>query len=106
VRHSVKHGGGVTIRVAHLAHERRALADVRERLRADQRAQVIRQLAEKSGLPFDLAITNIERWSETEQDHEPHINFVLPYELQPVAMVTTCYVRAIQYLAERRWEGE
>lgn len=93
-----KTGGNVIIESSHLAHERRFITDeLRNHLRQDQRSLIIRQLEEKTGLPFDLAITNIESWKETETEWEPWANFHRPHDEQPIVFITKCYVRGVEY---------
>lgn len=96
-----RRGGGVVIEESYRV-SMRALLDDRARtyLRAQMRRRVIDQLAEKTGLPFHLAIVAIERWQETEVDPEPEENWRRPVAERSVALVTRCEVRAVEYPVE------
>lgn len=101
ITYAMKRGGGVSIKDAYIATERRVLNDdLRQHVRARLREKIIARLAEETGLPFDRAITNIERWQETETTHREWETFSLPHDEQPVLLMTECYVRGVEYPEE------
>ncbi len=100
IAYETKRGGGVILKDSYMVRARQMFTDMptlRERLREELRRRVLSRLEEATGLPFDLAITNITEWRETEADPEPEYNFRRASEDQSVLLVTTCIVRAVQY---------
>lgn len=100
IAYTMKQGGGVIIRDAYMVQARKMFADMptlRAELRQELRRRIVMRLEEATGLPFDLAITNLTSWRETEEDPDPELNFRREYEDQSVLLVTTCVVRAVEY---------
>jgi hypothetical protein len=104
ITYTMRAGGGVQIQESYIVHERRMLNDneMRRYIRERLRTKILANLAEKSGLPFDLAITNITSWKEIEATHREWENFKYEAELQPVVLLTTCYVRRVEYPEEAK----
>lgn len=99
IAYVTKRGGGVKIQDHYVVRARKLLADMPKlaEIRARQRQRILASLAERTGLPFGLAIVNIESWRETEEDPEPTENWRRAPSERSVLLVTTCVVRAVEY---------
>jgi hypothetical protein len=105
IAYEIKRGGGVILKESYMVRARKMFAEMptlRAELRRELRRRVIANLEKATGLPFDLAITNIEAWRETEEDPEPEHNFRIPDMDRSVLLVTTCIVRAVEYPEVRK----
>ena len=96
-----KVGGGVSVKVEMYVTQRRMLDDpvFGKDIWGRLRLRMIEDLAERSGLPFHIAIRRITSWREevyTQLEHE----FMFPYHEQPVAARIIAHVGATEYIPD------